>query len=99
MLITTIGDQIAKVSTVTKEKYPNIPWLLIKGMRNRIVHDYNGVDFELTFSVAGTEIPKLISALQELVREELKAGTFSLEELEVARNSSWYRHIDFDSLT
>jgi len=41
----------------------------------------------------------LIATIGELVRKELKASTFSLEELEVARNSSWYRHIDFDSLT
>lgn len=97
LLIATIGDQISKVSTATKDKYPAIPWPLIKGMRNRIVHDYNGIDFELTFTVATAEIPRLIAALQELVRKELIVGTFSLEELKVARDSAWYRHIDFDA--
>lgn len=67
-------------------------------MRNRIVHDYNGVDFELTFFIVKNEIPKLISALQYLVRNEVSIGVLSLEELQVARNSSWYRHVNFDAL-
>jgi len=99
LLIATFGDRISKVSNTTKEKYPAIPWLQIKGMHNRIVHDYDGVDFELTFIIVTHEIPRLISDLQEVIRIELKAGNFSFEELNVARNSSWYRHIDFDAIS
>ena len=98
LLIATIGDRISKVSDTTKKKYPALPWPQIEGMRNRIVHDYDGVDFELTFVIVTTEIPMLISKLQELIRLELKAGNFSFEELNVARNSSWYSHVDFDAL-
>jgi uncharacterized protein with HEPN domain len=98
LLIATIGDQIAKISPVMKKRYPHIPWVQIKGMRNRIVHDYSGVDFDLTFYIVKTEITQLKSNFEELVKIELSSGVLSMEELEVARNSSWYQHVNFNSL-
>lgn len=97
-MIATIGDQIAKISPVMKKRYPHIPWAQIKGMRNRIVHDYSGVDFDLTFYIVKNEITQLKSNFEELVKIELRSGALSIEELEVARNSSWYLHINFSSL-
>ena len=67
-------------------------------MRNRIVHDYSGVDYEIAFLIVKNEIVKLKSNLESLVRNEWQSGTLSGEELEVARNSSWYKHVDFKAL-
>jgi uncharacterized protein with HEPN domain len=41
---TIIGEAARRVSDETKESYPKIPWHLITGMRNRLVHDYRGTD-------------------------------------------------------
>lgn len=97
LLLATIGENISKVSPETRTKYQTISWDTIKAFRNRIVHDYSGVDFELTFSIISTEIPKLISDLQVIIENEVKSGIFLKEEVEVARNSSWYRHVHFDT--
>ena len=98
LMVATIGDQVAKVSAATKEKHRDIPWLKIKDTRNRIVHDYSGVDFDITYHILCTEIPKLKIQLEKLVKAELLSGTFSLEEVNVACNSTWYKHVDFSAL-
>lgn len=95
MLIATIGDQITKISEPTKSKYHHIQWKKIKDTRNRIVHDYAGVDFEITFEIVTKEIPLLIVDMEKIVQEEIKEGTFSLEELNIAHNSEWYLHVNF----
>lgn len=97
LLLATIGEHVSKVSPDTRNKYQNISWAAIKAFRNRIVHDYSGVDFELTFIIISTEIPKLISDFQTIIQSEVNSGIFLLEEVEVARNSAWYRHVNFDS--
>lgn len=95
LMIATIGDQVAKISETTKAKYSDVPWLKIKDTRNRIVHDYAGVDFDLTYDILHIEIPRLKLQIEQLVRAELLSGTFSREEADIARNSTWYKHVDF----
>lgn len=98
LLIATIGDQIAKISEPTKSKYHHIQWKKIKDTRNRIVHDYAGVDFEITFEIVRKETPLLIADMEKIVQEEIEEGTFSLEELNIAHNSEWYLHVNFAAL-
>lgn len=98
LLIATIGDQITKISQDTASKYPDIPWQKIKGTRNRIVHDYSGIDYDITYDIIKTELPLLKLAIERLVKRELAGGDFSMEDLEIARRSTWYKHVDFQSL-
>ncbi len=45
--VSQIGELVKEVENETIEKYPTIPWNSIKGMRNRIVHDYDNVDLSV----------------------------------------------------
>lgn len=99
LLVATIGEQVAKISNTTKEKYGNVQWQNIKGMRNRIVHDYRGIDFEITFDIVTKEVPVLQHQLEEIVKAEMTEGIILREELAIAQNNPlWYRHIDFNAL-
>ncbi len=98
LLIATIGDHVAKINPATREKYLSIPWQQIKGMRNRIAHDYTGVDCEFIFEIVTNEVPRLTEDIEKLVRAELRTRLFSYEELEIAKNSTWYRHVNFANL-
>ena len=42
--ISQIGELVKNISIETIKKYPNIEWNMIKGLRNRIVHDYEGIN-------------------------------------------------------
>lgn len=45
--LTIIGEVSQRVPAQLKQKYSSIPWQDIKGMRNKIVHNYDGIDFDI----------------------------------------------------
>jgi uncharacterized protein with HEPN domain len=62
--IQIIGEAVSKLPEDLKESNPKIPWLLIKGMRNRLIHEYFGTDLQLVWNVIQTELPSLKNELQ-----------------------------------
>ena len=54
-----IGEAVKNVSGDTKQTRPEIPWKQIAGMRDRLTHDYFGVDLALVWVVVERELPTL----------------------------------------
>jgi uncharacterized protein with HEPN domain len=54
-----IGEATAKVSDDVKGRYPEIPWQQIKAFRNKIVHEYFGIEFEILWDIVKNELPFL----------------------------------------
>jgi uncharacterized protein with HEPN domain len=98
LLLSNIGEQSAKISKELQQKNPGIDWIKIKALRNRIAHDYTGMDFEKTFLIIRKDLHELKLSLHSIIRDELVSGNFSREELEVAAKSAFYKHVDFLSL-
>jgi len=46
---------------------PQIPWNMIRGMRNKIAHDYFGIESRMLFETARTSIPQLAAIIHELM--------------------------------
>jgi uncharacterized protein with HEPN domain len=61
-----IGEAATQLPTEFKAQHPAIPWPQIAGLRNRIVHDYAGIDVKLVWNILQTAIPKLAKQLAEL---------------------------------
>ena len=57
--IEVIGEAVKNIPEETKQKHPNIPWRKIAGMRDILVHEYFGVDLELTWKVIKEDIVDL----------------------------------------
>ena len=91
-----IGEQSNKSSKTLTEKYPEPDWNLIRGMRNRIVHDYSGIDLYVAFDNIKKQIPALKISISGIVKRELTAGNFDKEEFTIAQTSPYLRHVDFD---
>ncbi|HUS40685.1 MAG: HepT-like ribonuclease domain-containing protein [Pirellulales bacterium] len=66
-LIQTIGEAAGCVSADFQQQNPQVPWPQIIGMRNRIVHDYLNVDYDIAWQVATRDIGPLVSALAALL--------------------------------
>ena len=90
-----IGENTAKLSKEIKQKYNNVNWQSVKDFRNRIVHNYAGLDIFVVFEIITSEIPATIKFVEDIVRKEVLSGIFSSEEYELAKNSKYYRHINF----
>lgn len=68
-LVEIIGEAANRISTNTQEKYPQIPWLQIIGMRNRLAHGYDVIDYDLLWDTVTNDLPSLIMALKEIVED------------------------------
>ena len=58
-MLTIIGEASKQVSPGLKEKHPEVPWKEISGMRDKIIHNYFGVDYEAVWLTVKTDIPDL----------------------------------------
>lgn len=65
--VSQIGELVKEVSEETMQKYSTIPWNSIKGMRNRIVHDYENVDLSVLWGTIKTSLPELKDNLKEMI--------------------------------
>ena len=63
-LIEIIGEAANRVSAAGQDRYPEIPWPKIVSTRNRIIHGYDAVNYDVVWDIATLEIPPLIAALE-----------------------------------
>lgn len=61
-----IGEAANRLPEEYKEQHENIDWLRIRGFRNRIVHDYFGIDFQIVWQIKETFLPEMISNLSRI---------------------------------
>jgi len=60
-----IGEASKQVPAQVQGKYTRIPWRQLAGIRNRIVHEYFGVDVGIIWHIVTNELPKLKSELRK----------------------------------
>lgn len=69
-LITTIGEAATKVSPESRAQYSTIPWALITGMRNRLIHAYYDVNLDIVWRTVTQRLPELIDQLETILTTE-----------------------------
>ena len=63
-----IGEASKKVLEDVRIKYPAIEWRKMAGMRDRLIHDYGGVDYLIVWDVATNKAPQLAVQLREILK-------------------------------
>jgi len=63
-----IGEAVSKLSDELKEQYPNVLWQQIKSFRNKLVHEYFGIDSVIVWDVVKNELPMLKSQIVDILR-------------------------------
>jgi uncharacterized protein with HEPN domain len=70
--IEVIGEAAKGVPQPFRDKYPLVPWQSIAGMRDRLIHGYFAVDFEIVWDVVENKIPSLREQLLQILDAEHK---------------------------
>ena len=68
--VSQIVEIVKEIEEDTMKKYSDIPWNSIKGMRNRIVHDYENVDLSVLWGTIKESLPELKEKLKEIIIAE-----------------------------
>jgi len=65
--LSQIGELVAKLKPEFIEETNHIPWRKIKGLRNKIVHDYDGIQHNMIWQVIKEFIPQLLTDVKKIV--------------------------------
>ncbi len=66
-VISQIGELVKNISKETMEKFSNIEWIIIKNLRNKIVHDYDGIKLDFIWDIIVNDITKLKIDLENIL--------------------------------
>ena len=66
-LLLILGEAASRVSLARRERHPEIPWGQIVALRNRLIHGYDTIDFDILWKIITSDIPPLIAALETAV--------------------------------
>ena len=69
MNIAIIGESVKKIPEDVKERYPDIPWKDIAGMRDKVIHDYFGVDVNIVWETIKKNVPELEQKIKVMLKE------------------------------
>jgi len=66
-LLEIIGEAAKSISADTREHSPDIPWKEIGGTRDRLIHGYFDVDWNILWDILTVDLPPLITTLEKIV--------------------------------
>lgn len=79
--VSQIGELAKEISGDTQEKHVNIPWKSIRGMRNKIVHDYENIDLAVLWGTITKSLPELAKQIDGVLYQ-------AVDEINVLNNEN-----------
>ena len=67
----SLGEAAKQFPESIRQKYPQVPWTEMAGMRDRLIHAYFGVDYKLVWKTITERIPQVKPHLQKLLSEKI----------------------------
>ncbi len=69
-LLEIVGEAASRIPKEERQKYPDIDWPQIVGLRNRLIHGYDFVDFDLLWQITNDDLPSLIDQLEKILHRK-----------------------------
>jgi len=65
-----IGEAAKKIPPSVKKRHANVPWKLMAGMRDKLIHEYFGVNYQVLWKTAKEDIPPVQPLIAKVLKEE-----------------------------
>ena len=64
-----IGEQVYQLSPEFKKQYTNVPWSVVSGLRHRLVHDYDGINWSIIADVIFSDMTSFVKEIKDILLE------------------------------
>ena len=68
--IEVIGEAAKQVSIEFRKRYPDVEWRAMTGMRDKLIHHYFGVDYDIVWDVVKNKVPPLKLQIENIIKSE-----------------------------
>jgi len=65
-----IGEAAKNISEELKDKYPKMPWRDLAGLRDKLIHHYFGVNFDVVWNIVKEELPEVLLQVEGILKTE-----------------------------
>ncbi len=69
-LLLLLGEAASRVSPERRARHPDIPWGQIVALRNRLIHGYDVIDYDILWKIITSDLPPLIASLEKAASAE-----------------------------
>ena len=66
-MLLILGEAASRVRRAPPERHPDIPWEQIVALRNRLIHGYDVIDYDILWKIITSDLPPLIASLEAAV--------------------------------
>ena len=70
-----LGEAVKRMPDELRQRYPQVPWKLVAGMRDKISHGYDAVDYQTLWDAVQNDLPVLLAAVEKILRELQTPGS------------------------
>lgn len=65
-----IGEAVKRLPDRIRQKYGAVEWRAIAGMRDRLIHNYFGIDYDIVWDVVTNKVPELDIEIRKIIKQE-----------------------------
>lgn len=68
-LMEIVGEAANRIPKEEQSRHPEIPWTQIIGLRNRLIHGYDAIDYEILWNILNHDLPELVQSLERTLED------------------------------
>jgi uncharacterized protein with HEPN domain len=69
--LTVIGEAVKRLSQAFRDQHPILPWSLMAGMRDHLIHGYGAVDLDEVWNTAARDMPEVLIKIEPILPQQL----------------------------